>query len=344
MTHPACAHKNVISSHFDVLFVLSLQLVSASIVCDDEDECSFETISSDNVYCRGFRACRNDTINGTDGIYCGGQKGCEYSDITTITGSIYCDGWLACWKSKINVIQDGVIECRGRRTCKDSTIKASEITTVCTGGYSCENTNIESDTVDCDGYYGCINADISGQSEVNVNGERGGYGVSITITPLINVHGYYGLQNGYISSDGVDTLELNSNGEYSLYNTDLECFSGTQCIVNCGKGTTCENFNYYCYDDASCSLSCDSECSTNCPSITNVSTSSSSYFKSDIYKKHQNKRLKAKQQQDADETLGQDLEAKLALQLHDIKNSNNNGLESNPIVLNGLKLISIICI
>ena len=237
-----------------ILFCWTIENCDATTLCNDFKSCEDDTISDDSVWCRGWFACYDATIDVSEYAICGGQRGCQNASITTDTGSIYCDGWMGCLSSQIDVTGDGGVECRGRRGCESNSINASSITVSCEGEESCLYTNINSASgLECNGFYACKYAIVSDTASITSNGD-------------------YGMKNALISSSNVDTLVINSNGYYGLSGAQLDCYDGSNCTVNCGEGFACKGFDFYCYDGASCAVNCDSDCS-DCPSITTVTSS-----------------------------------------------------------------------
>ena len=189
-------------------------------------------------------------------------------------------------------------------------------------GHGCMSGTITAQGVSCSGYFGCESAAISASSTFSADGDFGANGATITNTPTITANGYFGLRNADISSQGLNTLTITSSGEYSLYNAVLNCMSGSSCDVTCDEGTTCKSFTFNCYDDAECTINCDSSCS-DCPSITQLSSSGSSSSMMNKIKKHNKNNNKKQVKNLLIPSFGEDIKNDI-VQLNNNNNKNNN--------------------
>ena len=233
-------------SFAQMLFVLSwccLSTVLGQLWCTQTEECAGEDLSEDMFYCWGMSSCAVSKLEGSlvdcagfvgcyasdlsmsDDVFCESEDSCAFSSVTTTGGNVYCGGYYGCAGVSINCT-DGIVECPGEAACRyGEIVKAGD------GTY-------------CFGDYGCWYTEISG-------------------SPVVYSWRYRSSYMGYISSSGVDSMQILFGGFYAAYFASISCESGTNCTISCDQSTSCYGLTVYCYGD--CSISCDD--GYDCPTV-----------------------------------------------------------------------------
>ena len=181
--------------------------------CDDEDECAYDTLSNDDIWCRGYQSCYGSDLTCSDDCWCIGYQGCYYGDVTS-SDETYCDGGYGCARADLNIGDN--LYCDGELGCYYATVDYS-------------------DYMFCNGDWACYASDVYDTNRIYNGGYYSGYGQDIDTDGIST---FYLYQRGYYSGYGLDltcdddsTCYVYCTSNTGCYGLDMYCYG--DCSYSC---------------------------------------------------------------------------------------------------------------
>eukprot|EP01084_Bolivina_argentea_P003924 7433_1 len=185
--------------------------------------------------------------------YCNNNYQCQLQIISNI--SVYCNGYFSCFQAPSIEAYD-YLYCYGSHSC----YKVNTITSIysrCYGLYSCAFVQNMNGKVNANGAYSMYGV-INGNTVYTLynRGYLSCYNCTHNVNGYVDAFGALALHNSYINVTAFDTSSIYLYSYLALYNGELFCSSGTECIMYCQGGNSCEKVTFTCSVGATCSVNC----------------------------------------------------------------------------------------